>query len=55
MGWAEALPKPKGGLENQEMNNTTSTKPMITVKIPPATISGIILDEGIILDWNRSC
>ena len=36
------------------MNNTTITKPMMTVKIPPATISGEHLPVGIIVEWNRS-
>ena len=49
MGCADAFPRPKGGLENQEMNSTTSTKPMMTVKIPPATMRGIILLVGLML------
>ena len=40
-------PGPNGGLENQEIRSTTSTKPIITVKTPPATISGIILLDGL--------
>ena len=45
-GWAGALPNPKGGLENHDINRTAIRNPMTTVTVRPTRPSVSILALG---------
>ena len=46
MGWAGALPQPKGGLENHDINSTTTMNATIAVASRPASARGMSCRGG---------